>query len=269
MSVARGAGFTRDLRACAHAMADAARAHSLRHFRAHGLVAHTKNARTFDPVTQADRDAEAAMRAVLARLRPLDAILAEEDADKPGTSGLTWVLDPIDGTRAFLAGAPTWGTLIAVQNDQGPLFGLIDHPYTDERLEGGPGIARVSGARGILPLGCRPTTALAHATIVTTFPEVGSDEERRAFGAVARQCRFARYGLDCYGYALLALGHVDLVIEAGLNAYDVAAPVAVVEAAGGRITTWQGGPAHGGGQIVAAATAPLHAAALEILQKAV
>jgi histidinol phosphatase-like enzyme (inositol monophosphatase family) len=238
----------------------------LSHFRTSGLVSDNKKTEGFDPVTIADREAEKTMRDLLAQLRPDDAILGEEFDIKAGTSGLTWVLDPIDGTRGYISGTPTWGVLIAVSDAHGPLFGIIDQPYIKERFVGGFGLATVDGPMGHATLATRPARKLSEATVVTTFPEVGTKTEGRAFHAVAGQARLTRYSLDCYGYALLAVGQIDLVIEAGLNSYDVQAPIAVVQAAGGIVTDWQGGPAHDGGRVIAAANAGVHAEALAILR---
>ncbi len=250
----------------AHVLADAARPVTLAHFRAAALAAENKNDVGFDPVTVADRGAEKAMRAVLQDLRPDDAIVGEEFGHQAGTSGLTWVLDPIDGTRGYISGTPTWGVLISVADDTGPLFGLIDQPYIGERFAGGFGVAEVHGPTGRAALQCRAPRPLAQATVLTTFPEVGTPQEGAAFHAVADRARLTRYGMDCYGYALLAAGQVDLVIEAGLNAYDIQAPIAVIQAAGGIVTDWAGGPAHEGGRAIAAANADIHAQALAILQ---
>ncbi len=257
-----------DLWPVAHALADAARVETLRWFRGGALSIDNKAAGGFDPVTQADRASEAAMRAVLARLRPDDAVLGEEQAATGGTSGLTWVLDPIDGTRAYLSGTPTWGVLIALSDATGPKLGIIDQPYIGERFAGGAGVARVTGPQGEATLRTRATARLEDAVIFTTFPEVGSEAERAAFHALARACRLTRYGMDCYAYALLAAGQIDLVVEAGLQAYDVCAPIAVIEAAGGVVTDWQGGPAHHGGRVLAAANPVIHAAALDRLRQA-
>lgn len=251
----------------AEQLADAARVATLAHFRRAGLDAETKEADRFDPVTIADRASEDAMRAVLARLRPEDAILGEERAAKAGSSGLTWVLDPIDGTRAYLSGAPTWGVLIAVNDSDGPVIGIIDQPYIAERFIGAPGRAEVIGPQGRARLQTRAPRPLSEAIVFTTFPEVGLPEEGAAFHRLAAKARLVRYGMDCYAYALVAAGQIDLVIEAGLQAYDVAAPIAVIEAAGGVVTDWRGRPAHEGGRIVAAANAAIHAAALEILSQ--
>ena len=251
----------------AHALADAARPVTIAHFRSAALTADNKDTAGFDPVTIADRDAEQAMRHVLAKSRPDDGVFGEEFGHQEGTSGLTWVLDPIDGTRGYISGTPTWGVLIAVSDADGPMLGVIDQPYIKERFVGGFGHAVVDGPHGQMPLATRPARALNQATVLTTFPEVGSEVEGRAFHAVAAQARLTRYGMDCYGYALLAAGQVDLVIEAGLNAYDIQAPIAVVHAAGGIVTDWQGGPAHNGGRAIAAANPEIHAEALAILQE--
>lgn len=251
----------------AGALADAARVETLRHFREPALLAESKAAK-YDPVTEADRAAEAAMRDLIRRHRPDDAILGEELGEVAGTSGLTWVLDPIDGTRAFVSGTPTWGVLIALSNADGPILGIIDQPYIGERFSGGLGRAEVDGPGGRRALRTRPPRPLSEATVFTTFPEVGSEDEAFAFREVSRRARLTRYGMDCYAYALVAAGQIDLVIEAGLHAFDVAAPIAVIEAAGGVVTGWTGGPAHDGGRVVAAANPEIHAEALAILREA-
>ncbi len=251
-----------DLVATAAELAEAARAATLLHFRQAGLSAESKDAARFDPVTVADRLSEERMRAILARRRPQDGILGEEFGRSEGSSGLTWVLDPIDGTRAYLSGTPTWGVLIAVSDAEGPVYGLIDQPYIGERFAGGLGHAVMDGPRGRVALRSRPPRPLDAAILFTTFPEVGTPAEAAAFGRVAEGVRLVRYGMDCYAYALLAAGQIDLVIEAGLQAYDVQGPIAVIEAAGGIVTDWQGRPCPQGGQVLAAANAEIHAAAL-------
>ncbi|WP_084667954.1 histidinol-phosphatase [Nioella nitratireducens] len=255
-----------ELVATGRALAEAARRATLSHFRNAGLAADNKLTDGFDPVTVADREAETAMRAVLADRRPDDGILGEEHGVVAGTSGLTWVLDPIDGTRGFISGTPTWGVLIGLQDADGPFYGIIDQPYIGERFEGGLGQAAVSGPHGAQALAVRGGRRLSEATLFSTFPEVGTTEERLAFERVRDRVKLTRYGMDCYAYGLLAAGQVDLVIEAGLNAYDISAPIAVIEAAGGIVTDWQGRPVHEGGQVLAAASAELHGAALKLLQ---
>ena len=256
-----------ELAGVAEALADAARAAILPHFRQPGLIRENKHAGGgYDPVTIADRDAEHAMREILARTRPDDAIMGEELGTTAGSSGLTWVLDPIDGTRGFVSGTPTWGVLIAVGGMAGPELGLIDQPYIGERFIGGFGAARMQGPHGGADLRTSNITRLDQASLFSTFPKVGTRAERLAFEAVSRQVQLTRFGMDCYAYALLAAGHVDLVIEAGLQPHDIQAPIALIEAAGGVVTDWRGGPAHAGGQALAAANPALHAAALDALR---
>jgi histidinol phosphatase-like enzyme (inositol monophosphatase family) len=254
-----------DLIETAAALADAAREATLAHFRQDGLTAETKESHRFDPVTVADRLSEERMRAILARRRPQDAILGEEFGASTGTSGLTWVLDPIDGTRGYLSGTPTWGVLISVADETGPIYGLIDQPYIGERFEGGLGRARVTGPMGTRQLRTRPHRPLSEAIVFTTFPEVGTHAEGAAFRRVAAAAKLVRYGMDCYAYALVAAGQIDLVIEAGLQAYDVQAPIAVITAAGGIVTDWLGRPCPQGGQVLAAANPEIHATALALL----
>ena len=155
--------------------------------------------------------------------------------------------------------------MIAVSDAAGPFYGLIDQPYIGERFIGAPSAAHMTGPFGPAALVTRPARGLSDATVFTTFPEVGSPQERDAFHQVARAAKLTRYGMDCYAYALLASGQIDLVIEAGLQAYDIQAPIALVQAAGGIVTDWDGGPAHDGGRAIAAANADIHSQALNIL----
>lgn len=254
-----------DIIATAASLADAARRITLAYFRSDNLSAENKETDRFDPVTVADRACETAMREVLAARRPKDGVLGEEFGPTEGSSGLTWVLDPIDGTRSYLAGAPTWGVLISVRDAVGPIYGLIDQPFIGERFTGGFGRAETSGPMGQRILKTRAPRALSEAILFSTFPEIGTPAEGAAFRRVAAQAKLTRYGTDCYAYALIALGQIDLVIEAGLQAYDVQAPMAVIAAAGGIVTNWQGGPCAEGGQILAAANRDIHAAALALL----
>ncbi|NVO54485.1 histidinol-phosphatase [Rhodobacteraceae bacterium B1Z28] len=251
----------------AEEMADAARAAILPHFRNSNLETSNKLADGFDPVTVADRAAEKAMREVLILHRPDDGILGEEFGRVAGNSGRTWVLDPIDGTRGFISGTPTWGVLIALSTQDGPVMGVIDQPYIGERFVGSADMAHVIGPLGTSALKTRATKTLDQAILFTTFPEVGTPEDMAGFQAVSKQVQLTRYGMDCYAYALLAAGQVDLVIESGLNAYDIQAPIAVIQAAGGIVTDWQGKPAHNGGRALAAANPDIHAAALEIVRR--
>ena len=254
-----------ELSAVAQSAADAANRVTLSYFRGRALDTRNKQAGGFDPVTRADREAETAIREVLHELRPDDGILGEEHDNRAGTSGLTWVLDPIDGTRGYMSGTPTWGTLISVGDDAGPILGLIEQPYIGERFMGTPQGAWLERGAARQEIRVADPVPLERATIFTTFPEVGDDGQKAAFHRLARQTQLTRYGMDCYAYALLAAGQIDLVVEAGLASYDIHAPCAVVQAAGGILTDWHGQPAHHGGTALAASCPDLHAAALEIL----
>lgn len=255
----------RDLIETAHALADAARPIALRYFRSNAQAMENKLTSGFDPVTLADREIEHAMREILAKRRPDDAILGEEYDDVAGSTGLTWVLDPIDGTRGFVSGTPTWGVLVAVGLECGPLYGIIDQPFTQERFAGGFDEAQLRLADKTVPLGVRKCASLNDAILFSTFPEVGTNAEREGFERVRDRVKLTRYGMDCYAYGLLAAGQIDLVVEASLNAYDIQAPIAVIEAAGGIVTDWQGGPAHNGGRAVAAGDPVIHAQAMRWL----
>ncbi len=249
----------------AHEMADAARQITLQYFRTPQLKSDNKLENGFDPVTIADREAEKVMRKILENRRPEDGIIGEEFGIKESTSGYTWVLDPIDGTRGFISGTPTWGTLIGLRDANHVLLGIIDQPYIGERYIGGFGTRLLKNAFGETKLQVKSTSTLSQATIFTTFPEVGSPQEGAAFHRVAQKCQLTRYGMDCYAYALLAAGQIELVIEAGLNSYDILGPIGVIEAAGGIVSNWQGGTALEGGQIIAACSKELHQQAIALL----
>ena len=237
----------------------------LPHFRSIRLAAENKAQKGWDPVTAADRDAERAMREILGKRRPRDSIHGEEFDPVEGDSGLTWVLDPIDGTRSFVSGTPVWGVLVSVSDKDGPLYGIIEQPYIGERFEGGFGRATATGPAGRRAISVRGTTDLAQAILFTTLPEVGTAAEGRAFRKLSARTLLTRYGMDCYAYAMLAGGHIDLVVEAGLKEFDVHAPIALVRAAGGVATDWEGGPPHRGGRLIAASSREIHEAALEII----
>lgn len=250
----------------AHALAEAARPIALQYFRKSDQGLENKLDQGFDPVTIADKSIEREMRRILAERRPDDGIMGEEYDDVTGSTGLTWVLDPIDGTRAFISGTPTWGVLIGLDAGQGPVLGVVDQPFTDERYAGGFGAATWAHGGQVHDIKVRACAALKDAILFTTFPEVGTTCEGDAFRRVSEKCKLTRYGTDCYAYALLAAGQVDLVIEAGLNAYDIQGPMGVVQNAGGIVTNWQGGSAHMGGQVIVAGDARIHAAALAMLK---
>ncbi len=220
----------------------------------------------FDPVTEADRAAEAVMRRMIRASLPNHGILGEEFGAERTDAECVWVLDPIDGTRAFISGLPTWGTLIGLTRNGEPVRGMMHQPYLGERFLGDGRTATVRTAKGERPLRSRRAERLADAILSTTDPRLFADgEEAERFRAVESQVRMSRYGADCYAYCMLAAGQIDLVVEAGLKPYDIVALIPIVEGAGGVVTDWTGGSAASGGRIVAAGDKRLHAAALALL----
>lgn len=196
-------------------------------------------------VTEADRAAEAAMRAIIEEAFPADGIIGEEYGTRNEGAGRQWVLDPIDGTTSFIAGRPIFGTLIALLQDGWPVLGIIDQPISGERWVGRIGQPTLFNGK---PVQARPLKELSDAVLATTSPHLFTNEEADAFMSVAKQVAEKKivFGGDCYNYGLVASGHVDLVIEAGLKLHDYAALVPVVEGAGGMMADWQGNPLDAG-----------------------
>jgi myo-inositol-1(or 4)-monophosphatase len=221
---------------------------------------------SFDPVTAADRAAETVMRALIRRHFPDHGIIGEEFGEERADAEYVWVLDPIDGTKSFISGMPVWGTLIALTRFGEPVFGLMNQPFTRERFSGDGGAAHYRGPTGGRDLRVRPCDALSEAVVFTTSPRLMNGPDRAAFGRVENTARLSRYGGDCYAYCMLAAGHLDLVIEAGLKPYDVMALVPIIAGAGGIMTTWENGSPAAGGRIIAAGDKRVHAAAMEMLK---
>ncbi len=220
----------------------------------------------FDPVTAADRAAEAAMRALIKRTFPAHGILGEEfEAEHPGAE-YVWVLDPIDGTKSFICGMPIWGTLIALTRHGEPIYGMMHQPFIREYFVGDGRAANYRGPAGDRVLRTRPCAALKDAVLLTTSPLLMSDADRHRFTRVEQAVRLSRYGGDCYAYCVLAAGHVDLVIETELQPYDVLPLIPIIEGAGGVVTTWENGRPHAGGRILAAGDPRIHAQAMALLQ---
>jgi histidinol phosphatase-like enzyme (inositol monophosphatase family) len=226
--------------ALAHRLADAARAAILPLFRA-GIGSERKADRS--PVTEADRAAEAAMRRLIEAEFPGDAIHGEEFGASTGSSGRTWVIDPIDGTTGFMAGRPIFGTLIALVQEGWPVLGLIDQAVLGERWLGVTGQPTLFNGQ---PVRTRACGQLADASLATTGPHYFDDHQGGHFMALAAKTDHRRMvmGGDCYNYAMLASGHVDIVCEANLKLHDYAALVPVVEGAGGLMCDWSGEPLH-------------------------
>lgn len=199
-----------------------------------------KAAEGFDPVTVADRAAEYAIRQRLAELRPDDGILGEEYPPLAGRSGRTWVLDPIDGTRAFMSGMPTWGVLIALAEAGGPTVGMMAQPFVGERFFAGPEGVFHEWSRGRQAMQTRRCRSLADAVVACTSPDLYDPSMKAGLDALTRKTRLVRYGTDCYAYAMLAAGHVDIVWETGLKPFDIAPFVPIVEQAGGALVDRKG-----------------------------
>ena len=228
----------------------------------------------FDPVTEADREAERVMRTLIEAQYPGHGILGEEFGVKETRDGLTWVLDPIDGTRAFISGLPLWGTLIALYDGAQQLLGVVDQPFLGERYTGTiacqnqPAESRCHSRIAEHVIRTRRCNRLDHAILMSTDPSMFNGRETAAHKTLAEKVRMTRFGGDCYAYCMLASGHVDLIVESSLETYDIQALIPIVQGAGGIVTDWRGQSATDGGQVVAAATPQLHAKALEVLRTA-
>lgn len=234
-----------------------ARKETLTRFRQSSTVDDKSAGGAFDPVTDADRAAEQSMRQTIAERFPTHGISGEEWPDHVGSSGFLWSLDPIDGTRSFICGLPTWTTLIALIDDGAPILGLVDVPCLDETYVGTRGEAWVIHQGQRSPLRTSGCTRLDEARLSTTDPDMFGGSAADAFQLLRSATRTVRYGHDAYAYARLAAGTIDLVVESGLKPYDYNALVPLVRGAGGTIADWQGTQEYGGGNIIAAATAEL------------
>jgi myo-inositol-1(or 4)-monophosphatase len=207
------------------------------------------------------------MRALIGSTYPAHGIVGEELGAERADAESVWVLDPIDGTRAFISGLPVWGTLIGLLQAGRPALGMMAQPFTGERFAGDGREAWYTGPGGPRPLATRRCDSLASAVLFTTTPAIFRPVERAAYDRVEAAVRMARYGCDCYAYCMLAAGFVDIVVEAGLQAYDIVALIPVIEGAGGRVTNWQGGSAAAGGQVAVTGDPRLHDALLDLLNR--
>ena len=222
----------------------------------------------FDPVTQADQEAEAALRRLIAIRYPDHGVIGEEyGEDRPDAENV-WILDPIDGTRAFIAGLPVWTNLIALSTEGRPSVGVIGQPYLDEIFLGGPSGARLLRGDAETTLAVRPCARLNDALIATTDPDLFTGAELGAWTQVRAAARLARLGCDGYAYAMLAAGRIDLVAESGLKVWDWSALVPVIEAAGGAVSNWRGETPDGTGQILAVGDVGIREQALVTLRRA-
>ena len=247
--------------ALAAELADAAGAAIRPYFRQHIAVDDKPD---LSPVTAADRAAEQAMRRLIAARFPEHGIIGEEFGREREDAEFVWVLDPIDGTKSFISGVPLFGTLIALAQAGRPILGIIDQPISRERWVGAAGHATSFNGR---PVRCRPCPALSAATVFATSPDMFKGADAVAHGRVAAAAKLVRYGADCYAYGLLALGFIDLVVEASLKPYDFSAMLPIVEGAGGVASDWRGAPLTlaSDGRVLVAGDRRAHQQALALL----
>ncbi|MGB7335731.1 MAG: histidinol-phosphatase [Salaquimonas sp.] len=238
---------------------------TIKHFRA-PLEISNKLQKGFDPVTVADKAAEAVIRRYIMERFPDHGILGEEEEPFQIDADYCWIIDPIDGTRAFISGLPTWGTLIGLNFKGKPIAGVMHQPFTEEKYicDSQNVYLQHQGKKSGLRTSAK--TQLSEATIMSTAPELFSGKDQTAFEALKNKCQLTRFGFDCYAYAMVAAGNIELVVECGLNAYDIAPLIPIIEKAGGLVTSWDGSSAANGGKVIAAANPELLQAALEILR---
>ncbi len=251
----------------AHALAVAAGRDILPHFRVALDIEDKGSPAGYDPVTVADRAAETVIRTGIARAYPGHGIRGEEHGWERGSSNYTWVIDPIDGTKSFILGQLHWATLIALNDGERVVVGVAHQPYVGESFvataDGTAQWRRGGERRTLRTRGC---SRLGDAIVACTHPSMfRTPQDRAAFDRVADRARLTRWGGDCYAYCLLAMGLIDIVVEASLQAYDVQALMPIIESAGGVITSWTGGACDEGGSVVACGDRALHAEVLELL----
>ncbi len=239
---------------------------ALKYFRLPISVDDKPGKKGFDPVTAADREIEAFIRDAIIKKFPDHAVVGEEHRDREGAGRFKWVIDPIDGTKSFITGTPMWGVLLGLMEGANCRLGLMRQPYLGETYVGsGAGAFFLKGSTK-QPLSARDTGELARAILYCTHPSIFiSAADLESFQSVAERCRLMRYGGDCYAYCLLAHGFIDLVIEGGLQAYDIIPLIPIIEAAGGVVTDWRGEPPLNGGNVIAACNSRLHEQALTVL----
>jgi myo-inositol-1(or 4)-monophosphatase len=231
------------------------------------LAVENKKAGGFDPVTAADRAAENTMRELIRTNFPAHGIIGEEYGAERSDAEYVWVLDPIDGTKSFIAGMLAWGSLIGLTRFGEPVFGTMHQPFTRERFFGDGGAARYCGPSGDRDLHVRACESLADAVMFTTSPLLMNEADREHFRHVENAVRLSRYGGDCYAYCMLAAGLIDLIIETELKSHDIVPLIPIITGAGGVATTWDNCPAQAGGRIIVAGDKRVHAAALEMLNR--
>ncbi|EJF88800.1 histidinol-phosphatase [Bartonella tamiae] len=239
---------------------------TLPHFRQKILVTN-KEKTSFDPVTIADQETERRLREIIHSYRSEDSIIGEEFPNYEGSNEYQWVIDPIDGTRSFISGLPIWGTLVGVQKNGNALIGMMVQPFTGEIFytcgQGAYYYSLMNKTQNRLKV--RNCVTIDEAILFTTAPELFLGQDKILFNKLKKSAKLTRFGTDCYAFAMLAAGHVDLVIEVGLKPYDIMALIPIIKEAGGVISQWNGEKAEYGGNIIAAATPKLYAKACTLL----
>ncbi len=243
-------------------LADAAAVITLANFRKPINIENKEKAGAFDPVTIADKAAEQAMRTLIIQKYPDHTIIGEEFDSVNGSSEFSWVLDPIDGTRAYIMGLPTWGTLIALLYYGEPIIGIIDQPYTKERFIGTPTGTSLNGSI----IKCRTCSGLSDAILSSTAFDSYSSQEKEAYLSLASAVKLNRSEYDCYAYAMVAHGFIDIVAEAGMKIVDIMALIPVIRGAGGIVSNWQGNDFCDDGRLLACGDANIHKAAIAHLK---
>ena len=250
----------------AHRLADLSGEAILPWFRQQNDMVNKDETGAFDPVTAGDRAGEKVMREAISETFPDHGIVGEEFGIHTGASDLRWILDPVDGTRGFVTGLPVWGTLIALADPEQVRVGLMNQPFTGDRFWADGETAYCRTRKGDQPISTRACLSVDQAILTASDPDMFADGfEKERFQALEKQVRMRRFGTDCYAYCMLAAGNIDLVVEADMKIYDIAALVPIIEKAGGRVTTWDGGDPLTGSRIVAAGDPALHEAALTVL----
>jgi histidinol phosphatase-like enzyme (inositol monophosphatase family) len=253
-----------ELTAFLDVLADAAAHAIMPHFRA-PLSVENKLSAGFDPVTVADRAGEAAMRTLINARYPAHGIVGEEYGKENADAEYVWVLDPIDGTRAFITGVPVWGILIGLTRRGRPILGMMHQPFSGERFWGNGKQAWFARGGSSNALKTRACAEIGKASLFTTSPRLFNRDDRVAYDRVEDSVRLARYGCDCYAYCMIAAGQADIGIETDLQPYDIVALIPIVEGAGGRVTDWSGNSVAAGGRAAATGDPRLHEQVLRLL----
>ena len=240
---------------------------AMNYFRKPNLRFENKSHTDFDPVSKADENTENIMMNLILKHRPNDTIMGEENIDIKGSSGFSWIIDPIDGTRGFMAGQTSWTILIALCEGDRHLFGIIYQPFTEEMFVGYHNNCNYLHKGKSKKIFAKNSKTVSDAVIHTTDPNMGSDDENFAMSKLRKSCKLSRYSLDAYAYGLLAYGNIDIIIESSMQYYDIQAPLCVIRAAGGIFSDWKGGNNFTNGRILASSNKYIHKEALEILAK--